>query len=100
MHQHIHNHSHSDEHSHSEHHNHGHHTEHGHSHGMIDPSIVRSKEGVRVVSLSLIVLFITALLQIIVFYSTNSLSLLADIIHNVGGCAHGHSSSSSFFDAR
>ncbi len=58
--------------------------EHGHSHGLVDVSITRSKEGVTVVSWSLVVLLIASLLQTYVFFSTNSLSLLADLIHNFG----------------
>ncbi len=66
-------------------HDHGHsHDEHGHTHGLIDPSIIRSKEGVKAVSLSLVVLLTTALIQGFVFFSTNSVSLLVDLIHNFG----------------
>ncbi len=80
------------EHSHAEHHDHGHHHdhsrehahEHGHSHGLVDPSIVRSKEGVRAVSLSLLVLFLTGVLQLGIFFFSNSVALLADLIHNFG----------------
>ncbi len=59
-------------------------TEHGHSHGLIDPSIVRSRAGVRAVSISLGVLLLTALVQIVVFVASNSVALLADLIHNFG----------------
>ncbi len=58
--------------------------EHGHSHGLIHESIVRSKDGVRVVSLSLGVLLVGAFVQTMIFLSTNSVSLLADLIHNFG----------------
>ncbi len=58
--------------------------EHGHSHGLIDPSIVRSREGVKAVSISLAVLLVTTLIQIGVFLTTNSVALLADLIHNFG----------------
>jgi cation diffusion facilitator family transporter len=64
-------------------HNHDH-EHHGHSHGLIDPSIVRSKEGVKAVSWSLLVLFITAFLQVGVFAYSNSVALFADLIHNFG----------------
>ncbi len=57
---------------------------HGHSHGLVDPSIIRSREGVRAVSISLVVLLATTLIQIGVFLSTNSVALLADLIHNFG----------------
>lgn len=69
------------------HHDHDHehsHEEHGHSHGLVDPSIVRSKEGVKAVSLSFFILFITALIQIVVYGSSHSIALLADTIHNAG----------------
>jgi cation diffusion facilitator family transporter len=59
-------------------------TEHGHSHGLIDPSIVRSRAGVRAVSISLGVLLLTALVQIVVFVASNSVALLADLIRNFG----------------
>ena len=66
-------------------HDHDHsHAEHGHSHGLVDPSIVRSKDGVKAVSISLVVLLITALIQVLVFLSTHSVSLLVDLIHNFG----------------
>ena len=39
-------------------HDHGH--DQGHSHGLVDRSIVRSREGVRAVSISLAVLLVTA----------------------------------------
>ena len=57
---------------------------HGHAHGLVDPSIVRSREGVRAVSISLVVLLATTLIQIGVFLNTNSIALLADLIHNFG----------------
>jgi cation diffusion facilitator family transporter len=57
---------------------------HGHSHGLIDPSIVRSRAGVRAVSVSLAVLLVTTLAQVIVFLASNSVALLADLIHNFG----------------
>lgn len=57
---------------------------HEHSHGLVDPSIVRSREGVKAVSISLVVLLATTLIQISVFLTTNSVALLADLIHNFG----------------
>lgn len=57
---------------------------HGHSHGLVDPSIIRSREGVKAVSISLVVLLVTTLFQIGVFFTTNSVALLADLIHNFG----------------
>jgi cation diffusion facilitator family transporter len=58
--------------------------EHGHTHGLVDPSIVRSRAGVRAVALSLGVLGATALLQALAFMMSRSVALLADLIHNAG----------------
>ena len=60
------------------------HAGHGHSHGLIDPSIKRSREGLHAVAWSLIVLGATALLQTLIFVLTGSVALLADLIHNYG----------------
>jgi cation diffusion facilitator family transporter len=57
---------------------------HGHAHGLVDPSITRSREGVRVVSLSLAVLFATAGVQAAIFAASGSVALLADLVHNLG----------------
>ena len=73
-----------DEHGHDHEHDHHDHDAHGHSHGLIDPSIKRSKEGLRAVSLSLLILFVAAGLQSIIFLSSHSVALLADLIHNYG----------------
>ncbi len=67
-----------------DHHAHDHSHEHGHSHGLVHESITRSKEGVAAVSWSLVVLILTAGIQSAIFLSTNSVSLLADLIHNFG----------------
>ena len=63
-------------------HAHGH--SHAHSHGLIDPSIKRSREGLRAVTLSLAILAATALAQTGIFVATGSVALLADLIHNFG----------------
>jgi cation diffusion facilitator family transporter len=60
---------------------------HGHSHGLVDPSIKRSRAGVRAVLLSLLVLGLTALAQLAIFALTGSIALLADLIHNFGDAA-------------
>jgi cation diffusion facilitator family transporter len=57
---------------------------HGHSHGLVDPSIVRSRAGIRAVSISLAVLTATALIQSYLYARTLSVALLADLIHNFG----------------
>jgi cation diffusion facilitator family transporter len=66
---------------------HGHTHEHGHSHGLVDPSIKRSREGLRAVALALAVLALTAAVQAVVFVASGSVALLADLIHNVGDAA-------------
>jgi divalent metal cation (Fe/Co/Zn/Cd) transporter len=63
----------------------GHHYgEDSHSHGLVDRSIVRSREGVKAVSLSLAVLGLTAGAQVAIFVLSGSVALLADLIHNFG----------------
>jgi cation diffusion facilitator family transporter len=62
----------------------GRHRGHGHSHGLVDASIKRSREGLRAVGLSLAVLGLTAAAQTAIFIATGSVALLADLIHNFG----------------
>ena len=61
--------------------------EHGHSHGLVHDSIKRSREGLRAVTLALVILGLTAAAQIFVYVSSGSIALLADLIHNVGDAA-------------
>lgn len=61
--------------------------QHGHSHGLVDPSIKRSREGLWAVGISLAVLAVTALAQTLIFAISGSVSLLADLIHNFGDAA-------------
>src|SRR5215210_7359407 len=61
-------------------HDHG----HGHSHGLVDRSVVRSREGVKAVATSLGVLGLTAAVKVVIFVLSGSVALLADLIHNVG----------------
>jgi cation diffusion facilitator family transporter len=70
-------------------HAHGHGTAHGHnhSHGLVDPSIKRSREGLRAVALALLILGLTAAAQAVVFVASGSVALLADLIHNAGDAA-------------
>jgi Co/Zn/Cd efflux system component len=75
-------HAHDHEHSHDHDHEGSH--EHGHSHGLVDRSILRSRKGIKAVSLSLGVLGVTALAQAAIFLLSGSVALLADLIHNVG----------------
>ena len=58
--------------------------QHGHSHGLIDPSIRRSRAGLRAVGASLAVLGGTAAIQAVIYVATGSVALLADLIHNFG----------------
>jgi divalent metal cation (Fe/Co/Zn/Cd) transporter len=62
----------------------GDHGDHGHSHGLVDDSIKRSREGVRAVLISLGVLGIAAVVQTLIFAASGSVALLADLIHNFG----------------
>jgi divalent metal cation (Fe/Co/Zn/Cd) transporter len=61
--------------------------EHGHTHGLIDPTIKRSRAGIRAVALSLLVLGVAASAQTAIFALTSSVALLADLIHNFGDAA-------------
>lgn len=70
------------------HRDHDHHDDdphgHDHTHGLVDRSISRSREGVRVVALSLVALLVTAALQVLLFATTGSVALFADLVHNGG----------------
>jgi cation diffusion facilitator family transporter len=59
-------------------------TPHGHSHGLVDARTKRSQDGLRAVIRSLCVLGLTAAVQALIFVSTGSIALLADLIHNFG----------------
>jgi cation diffusion facilitator family transporter len=71
-------------HSHPHDHSHG---DHGHSHGLVDPSIKRSRQGLRAVLLALAILGLTALAQVAIYLASGSVALLADLIHNFGDAA-------------
>ncbi len=60
---------------------------HGHSHAGIDPSIASSDRGIWALKWSFAGLFITAALQLAVVIWSNSISLLADTIHNFSDAA-------------
>jgi len=77
----LHGDAHDDDHTHD--HTHDHAAGHGHSHGLVDRSIVRSREGVKAVSLSLAVLGIAAVAQLLIFLLSGSVALLADLIPRV-----------------
>ena len=71
------------EHDHARDHDHDH-DGHDHSHGLVDRSILRSRAGVKAVALSLLILGLTAGAQVAIFVVSNSVALLADLIHNAG----------------
>jgi cation diffusion facilitator family transporter len=77
----------------TDHHSHAHHShpehgvDHGHSHGVVDPSIATTVEGLWALKWSFVVLMITALLQVAVVVISGSVGLLADTIHNFGDAA-------------
>jgi len=57
---------------------------HSHAHGLLDPSLRRSRAGLRAVGASLAVLGATAIAQAVIVVATGSIALLADLIHNAG----------------
>jgi divalent metal cation (Fe/Co/Zn/Cd) transporter len=69
---------------HSHDHEFAHSRAHGDSHGLVDRSIVRSREGVKAVALSLAILGLTAVAQLAILFISNSVALLADLVHNFG----------------
>ncbi|MBY5342238.1 cation transporter [Rhizobium leguminosarum bv. viciae] len=75
-------------HSHGSHgHSHGDSGGHGHTHGVVDPSIASSERGIWAIKWSFVILAITAALQLVVVFSSGSVALLADTIHNIGDAA-------------
>lgn len=65
-------------------HGHSHSSEHGHSHGGVDSAILRSREAMRALWLSLAILGATAAFQVVIVIASGSVALLADTVHNVG----------------
>ncbi|RUO98569.1 cation diffusion facilitator family transporter [Hyphomicrobium sp.] len=65
-------------------HSHDHDGGHGHTHGVIDPTIATTERGIWAIKWAFVILAVTAALQILVVFATNSVALLADTIHNVG----------------
>jgi cation diffusion facilitator family transporter len=57
---------------------------HGHSHGLVDRSIVRSRDGLKTVSISLAVLGLVTVIQLAIYIASGSVALLADMVHNFG----------------
>ena len=66
---------------------HVHSRDHRHTHGLVDDSIKRSREGIRAVGFALLILLVTAIVQALVFVASGSVALLADLIHNAGDAA-------------
>jgi cation diffusion facilitator family transporter len=60
------------------------HANHGHSHGLVDDSIKRSRDGIRAVLASLAVLAAAAVAQTFIYAASGSVALLADLVHNFG----------------
>ena len=77
-------HGHGHNHGHS---GHSHDSGHGHTHGVVDPSITTTNEGLWALKWSFVLLMATALLQLAVVFVSGSVGLLADTIHNFGDAA-------------
>ena len=63
----------------------GHDHDHGHTHdhaGRVDDALTASKAGIRAVIISLVILALTATIQIAIVAVSGSVALLADTIHN------------------
>jgi cation diffusion facilitator family transporter len=61
---------------------HGH--DHGHTHGGVDGAVLGSREALRTLWRSLVILGVTAAIQLVVVAISGSVALLADTIHNAG----------------
>ena len=57
---------------------------HGHSHGGMDPGLLRSRDAMHALLVSLVVLGVTAAFQVVIVVVSGSVALLADTVHNVG----------------
>src|SRR3989440_6642484 len=55
-----------------------------HTHGLVPDAVKRSREGLRAVGASLAILGVTAAVQGVIYVLTDSVALLADLIHNAG----------------
>lgn len=60
---------------------------HSHAHGVVDPSILTSDRGIWAIKWSMVGLFATALMQVVVVWLSGSVALLADTIHNFADAA-------------
>jgi cation diffusion facilitator family transporter len=61
-----------------------HHGRHEHTHGAVDPSILSNDRGIWAIKWSFVVLFATAIFQVVIVLLSGSVALLADTIHNIG----------------
>lgn len=69
--------------SHDHEHAHGSH-DHEHTHGAIDPGLLSSKRGIHALMWSLLIMMLTAGIQVFLVVITGSVALLADTVHNFG----------------
>jgi cation diffusion facilitator family transporter len=84
----MHDHAHSEDHEHGHGgHGHDHGGGHGHTHGVVDPMIATTDEGIWAIKWSFVALIITATFQLAVVIVSGSVGLLADTIHNFGDAA-------------
>jgi cation diffusion facilitator family transporter len=75
-------------HKNNHHHEHDHaYDAHGHVHGVVDPSVFTTQQGIWAVKWSFAGLSATALFQVIIVLLSGSVALLADTIHNIGDAA-------------
>jgi cation diffusion facilitator family transporter len=70
------------------HHDHGHRgpdqgRRQGHTHGVVDPTITTTARGIWAIKWSFVILAVTAALQLVVVFVSDSVALLADTIHNI-----------------
>lgn len=68
---------------HDHHHDHDH-DHHGHTHGVIDPTLATTAQGIWAIKWSFVGLMITAVFQVFMVWVSGSVALLADTIHNFG----------------
>lgn len=73
---------------------------HSHSHGIVAPSILTHERGLWAVKWSFIVLMVTAFIQLFIVFISNSVSLLADTLHNFGDASTAIPLSIAFFLAK
>lgn len=66
---------------------HGHGGAHGHTHGTVDPTLATTTRGIWAIKWSFVILAVTAAIQLVVVFTSGSVALLADTIHNVGDAA-------------